>query len=155
MAGPKKKSKEPTKPKRGVGQPPKKEEDLPYTVKQLESLGGLNCTNDEIAAFYDISVDTYERDKKRWPWINDAVVRGRSKGKMSIRRQQVAEAMKGNVPMLIFLGKNYLGQSDKVDHDHDVKGEITHGVLVVQKQIDDATWEKQAIAHQRKIKEVN
>ena len=34
-------------------------------------------------------------------------------GKSSLRRQQFALAMKGNAAMLIWLGKQYLGQADK------------------------------------------
>lgn len=34
---------------------------------------------------------------------------------MSLRRQQIALAEKGNATMLIWLGKQLLGQSDKVD----------------------------------------
>jgi ribosome biogenesis protein Tsr3 len=34
-------------------------------------------------------------------------------GKMSLRRKQFEVAQKGNVSMLIFLGKNYLDQSDQ------------------------------------------
>jgi hypothetical protein len=35
---------------------------------------------------------------------------------ISIRRQQISMMMAGSVPMAIFLGKQYLGQRDKIDH---------------------------------------
>lgn len=39
----------------------------------------------------------------------------RARGDALLRGKQYATAMKGNVPMQIFLGKNRLGQADKVD----------------------------------------
>ena len=38
--------------------------------------------------------------------------RGRNKGKISLRRQQMKLVEQGSSSMAIFLGKNYLGQSD-------------------------------------------
>ena len=38
-------------------------------------------------------------------------------GKMSLRRKQFEVALKGSIPMLIFLGKNLLGQSDSRNSD--------------------------------------
>jgi len=44
-------------------------------------------------------------------------------GRMSIRRWQMAKAKEGNPTMLIWLGKQYLGQKDKREDDH------THTIL--------------------------
>ena len=145
MAGPK---------KRSVGKPPKTEADLPYKIDELENLGSIHCTYQEIADYYKISIDTLERDRKRWGWIDEAIDRGRSEGERSLRRRQVDVAMEGNVPMLIFLGKNYLKQTDKVDHEHEHKGTINHGVLVVPGKVDHDDWSKGIIEHQKKIKEI-
>lgn len=41
--------------------------------------------------------------------------KGKCKGKTSLRSWQWANAKSGNTTMQIFLGKNYLGQSDKVE----------------------------------------
>jgi hypothetical protein len=38
-----------------------------------------------------------------------------SVGKISLRRKQYSIAQEGNVTMLIWLGKNWLGQTDKLD----------------------------------------
>jgi hypothetical protein len=38
--------------------------------------------------------------------------RGKNKGKISLRRQQMKLVEDGSAAMAIFLGKNYLGQSD-------------------------------------------
>lgn len=38
---------------------------------------------------------------------------GRAKIRCALRKRQLDEALNGNTAMLIFLGKNYLGQADK------------------------------------------
>ncbi len=85
--------------------------------EQAEKLASYQCTMLEIAAFFDMTDDTlrtrlkehYGLNFQEWFEIYSA------KGKMSIRREQFNMAEKGSVPMLIWLGKNYLGQSDNVE----------------------------------------
>ena len=38
--------------------------------------------------------------------------------KIALKKKQFDMAMKGNVPMLIWLGKQYLGQMDKQEVEH-------------------------------------
>jgi hypothetical protein len=89
------------KPKRGR---PKKFVDL----ELVEKLAHIQCTNGEIAATLGVSVDTLQRNK------NFAVVykKGAEGGRKSLRRMQFEAANKGNVTMQIWLGKQYLSQSD-------------------------------------------
>lgn len=42
--------------------------------------------------------------------------KGWSQRNASLRRKQFEMAMAGSIPMLIFLGKNYLKQSDRLTH---------------------------------------
>ena len=44
---------------------------------------------------------------------------GRSQGKKSLRQAQMEKALAGDVRMLIFLGKQYLGQTDSGDQGED------------------------------------
>ena len=44
----------------------------------------------------------------------------RGKGKIALRRKQYDVAMSGNVTMLLWLGKQYLGQSDKQEINHEI-----------------------------------
>ena len=90
------------KPKRGR---PKKFVDL----ELVEKLAHIQCTYGEIASTLGVSVDTLQRNK------DFAVVykRGAEGGRKSLRRMQFESANKGNVVMQIWLGKNYLGQSDQ------------------------------------------
>ena len=72
---------------------------------EVEKLASLMCTQEEIAAFFDVNVSTISRRFAK------EIEKGREVGKMSIRRKQFKLAEK-NASMAIFLGKNYLGQSD-------------------------------------------
>lgn len=74
-------------------------------LQQVENLASLHCTMIEMAAFFNCSVDTLENN------YSEIIKRGREKGKMSLRRIQYKHA-ETNVAMAIFLGKNWLGQSD-------------------------------------------
>ena len=90
---------------------PKKEIDK----KIFENLCGLQCTLEEIAGVFDCSPDTIERWCKREYKENfaDTFKKHSAKGKMSLRRTQFKLAEK-SAAMAIFLGKNYLGQTDKI-----------------------------------------
>lgn len=84
---------------------------------QFEKLCAILATLVEIADFFDCSDDTIERWCKKTYGVTFAEVlkRKSSKGKVSLRRKQYEMAMTGNITMLIWLGKQQLGQSDKRD----------------------------------------
>lgn len=85
----------------------------------LDKLCGMQCTKTEIADFLEISEDTIERAIKREFKVNYAEYyeQKAAKGRISLRRKQYDVASSGNVTMLIWLGKQYLGQSDKLETD--------------------------------------
>lgn len=87
--------------------------------KIFENLCGLQCTLEEIAGVFDCSVDTIERWCKREYRETFAEVykKHSAKGKTSLRRTQFKLAEKSPA-MAIFLGKNYLGQSDKIQYEN-------------------------------------
>jgi hypothetical protein len=80
------------------------------TVKKLAS---IFCTQEEIAAVLGCSVDTLYRDKE----FSGVYKKGLETAKASLRRKQFALADR-NPAMAIFLGKNYLGQSDRQELEH-------------------------------------
>jgi len=82
-------------------------------LDQVKTLSGLNCTEPEIAAVLGVSYSTWKRHIKQNPEIAEMVAQGRLSGNASLRRTQWQKAMDGNVAMLIWLGKNRLGQADK------------------------------------------
>jgi hypothetical protein len=79
----------------------------PIDRKLVGGLAGVGCTNEEIATLLGCSHDTIERR------FAGSLRKGRAKLKMSLRRQQVKKAKEGSVPMLIWLGKQYLDQRDR------------------------------------------
>jgi len=78
---------------------------------ELEKLAALQCTNEEIAFWFGVTTRTVERRRQQRPF-REAIERGRAKGRISMRRAQLRMLEKGNATMGIWLGKQYLGQSD-------------------------------------------
>lgn len=99
-------SKQPNK-----GGRPRKE----LSQQTFESLCEIQCTLSEIAGVLRVSEDTIERWCKREYDLGfaECFKKFSAGGKTSLRRQQFELAKKGNATMLIWLGKNYLGQRDQ------------------------------------------
>lgn len=93
----------------------------PIDRKEFESLLFIQCTLEEVTAYFDnkldgCSEDTIERWCKRTygECFADVSSKKRSVGKISLRRTQWRLAEKSPA-MAIFLGKNYLGQTDRIE----------------------------------------
>jgi DNA-binding CsgD family transcriptional regulator len=74
--------------------------------KLVEECARLHCTMEEIASLCGCSVDTLENH------FSEIIAKGRMGGKKSLRRLQFSKAEEGNVTMLIWLGRHYLGQNE-------------------------------------------
>ena len=83
--------------------------------KTVDKLCLIQCTAEEIASVLGCSSDTIERRcKKEYEITFAEYIRQKAQGgKASLRRKQWSAADGGNVTMLIWLGKQYLGQADK------------------------------------------
>ena len=86
---------------------------------EFEKLCGLQCTKAEICDWFSVTDKTIEAWCKRTynKGFSDIFAIKRSKGKISLRRTQFKLAEKSPA-MAIFLGKNYLGQSDKIQYEN-------------------------------------
>lgn len=84
--------------------------EVEFNLTQIERLGRIQCTDAEIAAVLDVSVYTLMARKADNPTFAAALARGRAAGKASLRRMQWQGAMNGDPTMLIWLGKQVLGQ---------------------------------------------
>ena len=80
----------------------------------VEDLASIFCTQEEIASIMKCDVRTLQRDEE----FCRLYIKNIDNAKSSLRRVQYKKAMSGNVTMLIWLGKQYLGQSDKVVVDN-------------------------------------
>ena len=88
-----------------AGGRPKKEIDYELAGK----LAAIQCTQEEIADILDISRQTLLKDEQFLYIFRTK----KETGKSSLRRMQWKTAEAGNPTMQIWLGKQYLGQSDK------------------------------------------
>ena len=84
--------------------------------KQIEQMAAIFCTGEEIANILHLHYDTLEARSNEQYGIStsDFLKKHQSSGKMSLRRQQYKSALEDkNITMLIWLGKQHLGQTDK------------------------------------------
>lgn len=94
--------------------------------EQFEKLCSLCATLVDIAGWFNCSEDTIERFCKREYEETFAEVfkKKSAKGRVSLRRKQMEVALNGNVTMLIWLGKQFLGQADKTEEY--IKAQVDH-----------------------------
>ena len=88
----------------------------PEIITQIKRLSSFACTQREAACYFEIEEDAFEGVLRTNKKAREAWETGGGKFNCSLRRKQAELAMSGNVPLLIFLGKNRLGQKDKVEH---------------------------------------
>lgn len=93
--------------------------------EELEKLCGLQCTIEELASWFNCSIDTIENKVKMQYGVNfsEFFKRFKNKGKVSLRRKQMQVAMSGDTKLLIHLGRHHLDQVDrqKIESDNTTK----------------------------------
>ena len=107
--------------------------------KEFEKLCGLQCTKSEICCFFDITEKTLETWCKRTYKMGFSQVFAikREFGKISLRRSQFQLAQK-NASMAIFLGKNYLGQTDVAVVEHHAENNLFQAINDISEEgLDD------------------
>ena len=92
---------------------PKKQIDYELVRK----LANIQCTQEEIASVLGVSTRTLQRDEEFRRIYKEEM----DSGKISLRRMQWRAADRGSNTMLVWLGKQYLGQRDKHDLDATVE----------------------------------
>lgn len=97
-------------------------------IEQAEKLAALNCTNEEIAAYFEVSERAVELRWQNDMRFREAIIRGRLKGKISVRRAQFRMMEAGNATMAVWLGKQLLGQRDflAADINSTVNANVSH-----------------------------
>lgn len=95
-----------------MGRPRLREQWIPKRANEIDAgivlrMAEIGATVGHIAYALDTTEDTLHDHFRR------ELDAGRSNGDVSILKKQYEKAMEGSVPMLIWLGKQRLGQTDK------------------------------------------
>jgi len=104
--------------------------------EKVEALASYGCTNTEIAAFFGCDPSQITRRFAK------EVTKGKETCKIRLRKKQMEVAMHGNVTMLIWLGKQMLGQAEKYDIDIPPAYVLPPWALPKKKKIKVKTKEK-------------
>ena len=87
----------------------------PIDYNQLQKLCAIQCTGEECASLLECSYEHLNNQLKKdgHGGFLDYFKKHSATGKASLRRRQYKAAVEdGNVPMMIWLGKQYLGQKE-------------------------------------------
>ena len=85
-------------------------------INQMNQLALNGCVNGTIASIMDIPLQTLVDN------CRGMLIKKRAERKNNLRKLQLTTAKNGNPALLIFLGKNELGQADKQEVEH--SGEV-------------------------------
>lgn len=88
--------------------------------EKVRNLCAIQCTGEEVASVMGVDYDTLNRilrDKYGMQFKEYFKIYS-SQGKASLRRSQWKAAEKGNTTMLVWLGKQYLEQTEKVENNN-------------------------------------
>ena len=102
----------------------------PIDYAKLSKMCAIHCTGEECSSILDMDYDTLNRNliADGHGGFADYFKKHSATGKMSLRRKQFTKAVdEGSVPMLIWLGKQYLGQKDKEEVMHEEKD---HNIVI-------------------------
>lgn len=98
----------------------------------LNELCNIQCTGVECASVLGIHYDTLNEKikEKGYPGFPEYLKVHGGSGKASLRRAQWKSALGGNAPMMIWLGKQYLDQTDKpIEEDQNEKADPVQVII--------------------------
>jgi hypothetical protein len=118
---------------------PRKEIDY----KVLDQLCKIQCTGEEVAAILGMSYGVMDGNIRKDCGVGFREYREKkgAEGRRSLRRKQYQLAMHGDRTMLIWLGKQYLGQADK----QELTG-ANGGPIGISRKIDFSDFTDQELA---------
>ena len=96
-----------------------KRELTPEDLKAIKQLAISQASQNEICGYLHINRQVLQREflASTGETLETFLDAHRNKGRGMIRIKQFDSAMSGNVGMLVWLGKQYLEQSDKMDNN--------------------------------------
>jgi len=105
--------------------------------KQVEKLASFGLTNKEIADALGYDENTLKRNFEIF------LIKGKANLKQRLKNKQIQVALGGNVSMLIWLGKQYLDQKDRMEESGDYNLNVTRTIL------EDKLKEKELVISQQ------
>lgn len=106
------------------------------TLAIIRGLGRIQATTRECAAVLGVSHQTFMAFSQRHPVVGEILDQGKQLGTQSLRRRQFKAAESGNPTMLVWLGKQYLGQADKQEIAQTVEVTTTDARSALEHLID-------------------
>lgn len=100
--------------------------------QRIEKLASYGLTNKEISEALGYDENTLKRNFEIF------LIKGKANLKERLKRKQIQVAMQGNVTMLIWLGKQYLGQTEKVEESGELKLTVVRTIT----QMNEPEWSK-------------
>lgn len=100
--------------------------------QRIEKLASYGLTNKEISEALGYDENTLKRNFEIF------LIKGKANLKERLKRKQIQVAMQGNVTMLIWLGKQYLEQKEKVEESGELKLTVVRTVT----QMNETEWAK-------------
>lgn len=95
-----------------TGRDPKRE----LTPNTLEALLWAQCDDEEAAAYFGLKTAEFKKRIAASQELQNVYDTAPLGGKAALKRAQYEAALDGDKTMQTWMGKQYLGQSDKVDH---------------------------------------
>lgn len=114
-------------PDKNLGGRPRKE----INLEQVKAMCRIQCTQEEVCAILEVDDKTLSARLREagYSGFSEFHKKYNHEGKASLRRAQWKAATQDNNPtMLVWLGKNMLGQTDK--QDVRMSGEMAHKIQV-------------------------
>jgi hypothetical protein len=120
------------------GRPPKE-----FDWDKIKQAAYVQCTQDEIAYIFETTKDTLEASCQRTFGESFSIFykRAAEGGKSSLRREMYKKAMSGNVPMMIWLSKNYMGMKENWNLPENIAPIVLSYEPKQRKELEDASKE--------------
>ncbi len=116
-------------------------------MTELEKLCSMQCTDEEIAAWFGISTRTVER-RRATAKFAEVMDQARAKGRVSVRRSLFKLAAAGNIAAAIFLAKNVLGYRDVLRNEQTGP----EGGPILLSLVEALQQRRNTLAERRKVK---
>ena len=118
-----------------TGRPPSLYPDE-HTLQRIADMAMLCATEQEMAGVLGVSQSVFVEFKKNNPEVSQLIESANNEGKLSLRRNQFRLA-ENNTQMSIFLGKQYLAQSEKSSSELSLSTNVLKSLMELSDQDEE------------------